>query len=246
MPTAQLVNGLGALGRAAAPVAADLLFEAPEDSGAATAAIHVLGRIGSPVAARALAHAVSEPMLDEPVEQRAFDELRKLWPLARPYILLTLKRHEHEDLPVRWFQLLAESEAMETVDMTLDEAMRHAGDPAFEEDLRTVLGFLPLARDPDTLPKILERLNDPDSPQEAAAMLEGFLKIWREPERGDAETPWRRRKHLASIHTRYRTAAQFADEGRIAEATSILNAILEQEPGYPFAAMLLGLCRPSE
>ena len=86
--------------------AADLLLESPEDGSAAERAIETLGSIQSAISARVLAHVISEPILEEDLEVKAYTYVRAMWPLPRPYIFYSLKPHAHEDIPFRWFQLL--------------------------------------------------------------------------------------------------------------------------------------------
>src|SRR5437773_521163 len=88
---------------------ADALFECLDDRSAVDAALNALGSIRSSVSARILAHLVSEPMLDEDLEAKAYELLLSMWPLPRHYILYSLKGHNHEDIPFRWFQLRIES-----------------------------------------------------------------------------------------------------------------------------------------
>ncbi|HEX5000312.1 MAG TPA: hypothetical protein VFY29_18970 [Terriglobia bacterium] len=242
----QLSGGLAAIGRPAVAPVADLLFDSPEDRTIASAAIDILAHIGSGPAARALAHAIAEPMLEEDVEQQAFERLQAMWSLPRHYMLATLRRHEHEDLPVRWFQLLAECGEVEVVERTLEEFARHGADPGYREDLATILGFLRRTGDPELPSKMLDALNDPRMDREAAEMLEGFLK--GDADSGRSPSPnstWSRRDRLAAIHTRYRAAAELADTGRVEEAAVALDRVLEEEPEYPFAAMLKRVLRLS-
>src|SRR5262249_13591950 len=63
--------------------AANTLLDSPYDREAAEASIHLLGSIRSAITARILAHAVSEPMLDEDLEMKAYGYLRAMWPLPR-------------------------------------------------------------------------------------------------------------------------------------------------------------------
>jgi hypothetical protein len=234
----ELLAGLTTLGPGAVAPAADLLFDL-ENPASARVAIEALGQIGSTPAARALAHAISEPMLDEDLEQLAFERLRALWPLPRHYMLVMLRRHEHEDLPVRWFQLFAECVELEAVDRTLEEFSRHAADPAHHEDLATILEFLRTSGDPAISAKIVDALNDQEMARDGVVMLEEFLKTWREPDSAAAaNNPWRRRARLDDVHRRYQAAAQLADAGRTPEAIAALDALLAEEPGYPFATML--------
>src|SRR4030095_6454064 len=101
--------------------AADLLFESTGDRSAAETALNVLCATRSPVCARVLAHAVSEPLLDEDLEARAFAALKASWPLPRHYMLYCLREHPHEDIPLRWFQLFVEVDELTTADLVLEE-----------------------------------------------------------------------------------------------------------------------------
>ena len=58
--------------------AADLLLESPEDRDAAERAIDILGTIHSATSARVLAHVVSEPMLEEDLEMKAYAYVRAI------------------------------------------------------------------------------------------------------------------------------------------------------------------------
>src|SRR5262245_37217052 len=82
--------------------AADLLFESTGDRSAAETALNVLCSNTSPVSARVLAHAISEPLLDEDLEARAFAALKSSWPSPRHYLFYNLRDHPHEDIPIRW------------------------------------------------------------------------------------------------------------------------------------------------
>ena len=106
-----------------APIA-DLLFDAPEDRRSAELALEALAAVPCPTAARILAHSVAEPVLEEELEERAFGVLKRLWPLPRRYMLYALQKHEHEDLPFRWFELLIDVNEISTTDRAIEELVK--------------------------------------------------------------------------------------------------------------------------
>src|SRR5262249_926855 len=73
--------------------AADVLFESAEDPAAAGAALDVLASTPSAISARVLTHAISEPILSEELETRAYEHVRSMWPLSRHFVLYSLKGH---------------------------------------------------------------------------------------------------------------------------------------------------------
>src|SRR5262249_31546934 len=152
--------------------AADLLLESPQDRSAAETSIDLLGSIRSAVSARVLAHVVSEPLLDEDLEMKAYNYLRAMWPLPRHYILYSLKPHTHEDIPFRWFQLLVDCDEPSAVDRILEELVAHANHLAYREDLRALVELLGQTRDPETEDKILQVLNSERAPRAAVEILE--------------------------------------------------------------------------
>jgi len=235
----RLAAELKALGSPAVGPAADILFKAPEDRHAATAAIDLLAAIGSAPAARVLAHIVSEPMLDEDLEERAFAALRGLWPLARPYVVYDVARHDHEDLPARWFQLLIETDDAEATDLVLEELRVHGADSVYHEDLSVLFELLLRSRDPEIQDRILDMMNDPRRPPAATSLLQDFLKRYIAPDPKTA-LPERRRefRRLKAVNDKYKAAAKLFDAGRRDEARQRLDEILALEPGYPFAVML--------
>jgi hypothetical protein len=170
-----LITELHRIGRAAAGPAADLLFEAPEDQIAAETAIDILAGIRSPVSARVLAHVVSEPMLEEDLEAKAFDALRSQWQFARHYMLYNLRSHTHEDLPYRWFQLLIDDNDPSAVDLVLEELQVHGANPTYHEDLSALVELLSNSRDPELEDKVLSMMNAQETPASVVAMLEGLL-----------------------------------------------------------------------
>jgi hypothetical protein len=221
---------------------ADALFECLDDRTAVDAALNTLGSIRSPVSARVLAHLVSEPMLEEDLEVKAYDLLRAMWPLPRHYVLYSLKGHDHEDIPFRWFQLLIESNESEAVDRILEELRAHADDPTLREDLLVLVELLSKSSDPETEDKIMQVLNDPETPRTASQMLEQFLKTApRFPSpRGDRSV-WKSQEQLQSVNKKYQAAARLFDAGRKEEAVQKIDALLKENSDYPFAKMLKGL-----
>ena len=195
---------------------ADALFECMDDRSAVEAALNTLGSIRTSVSARILAHLVSEPMLDEDLETKAYELLRGMWPLPRHYILYSLKRHNHEDIPFRWFQLLIESNEPEAVDRIIEELRAHADDPTFREDLLALIELLSRSSDPDMEDKIMQVLNDPQTPRPASEILEEFLKRSPLPRRAHADDsrlwdaqaqPTIRKQEVSSCSRDYSTPA---------------------------------------
>jgi hypothetical protein len=167
--------------------------------------------------------------------------LRAMWPLPRHYILYSLKRHNHEDIPFRWFQLLIESNEPEAVDRIMEELRAHADDPTFREDLLALIELLSQPSDPATEAKIMQVLNDPQTPRPASEMLEQFLKTSRpQPAKADSST-WTTPSRLQAAGKKYRAAAKLFDSGRRTEAIHMLDELLKAEPHYPFAVMLKNL-----
>jgi hypothetical protein len=160
----QLIAQLKTLGPAAIAPVADLLFASLDDRMTVEAALSLLGSTRTAVSSRIVAHLISEPMLDEDLEQRAYVLLQQMWPLPRHYILYSLKLHDHEDLPFRWFQLLVQCEEPSAVDRILDEIVVHADNGSFLEDLTALVELLRQSRDPDTEEKIMQLLNAEPTP----------------------------------------------------------------------------------
>ncbi len=221
---------------------ADALFDSLDDRTAVETALHNLGSIRSAVSARILAHLISEPMLEEDLEMKAYELVRSMWPLPRHYILYSLKAHNHEDIPFRWFQLLVECNAPAAVERILEEVRAHAEDPNFREDLLALIELLAKSADPATEEKIMQVLNDPEAPPEAVRMLEEFLKTSarHQPNRTDA-TLWEAHRRLQSANKKYQAVAKLLDSGRKADAVRKLDELLKEVPEYPFAVMLKGM-----
>lgn len=219
---------------------ADRLFESLDDRVAAEAAIDEIGSIRSPVSARVLAHVVSDPMLDEDLENKAYGLLRAMWPLSRHYILYSLKPHTHEDIPFRWFQLLVDSGEPSAVDRILEEVVVHGGDSNFREDLLALVQLLRRSLDPDIDGKIMQVLNSGEIRPAAVEMLETFLRDTKTRRHEDTKEtdPWTALDRLYTINKKYLSIAKMFDEGRKADARRKLDELLKEEPQYPFALML--------
>jgi hypothetical protein len=217
--------------------AADQLFDSLQDRGAAEKALDTLGAIRTPVSARVLAHVISEPMLDEDLETKAYGLVRAMWPLPRHFILYSLKPHAHEDIPFRWFQLLIDAGEPSAVDRILEEVLVHGNDPNFREDLLALVVLLGEARDPGVDEKIMEVLNSEETPASAAGLLRDFLKNTKTQRHNDTG-PWDRLDRVYAANKKYLAAARMFDEGRKADAARKLEELLQDAPEYPFALML--------
>ena len=231
------------IGQPAVGPVADLLFDSLDDRMTAETALAILGSTRSSVSARVLAHAISEPMLEEDLEMTAYAFLRAMWPLPRHYIFYFLKLHTHEDIPFRWFQLLMDSEEPAAADRILEEVVVHAENPDFREDLLALVELLRQSRDPNLEEKMMEMVNSPKTSRPAREIIEEFLKKSMRPVvRTDAvANPWENLGRLRAANKKYRAAAKLFDSGRKAESLRKLNELLEEEPRYPFAVMLKGL-----
>jgi hypothetical protein len=219
--------------------AADVLFDSPEDQAAAEAALDLLASIPSAISARVLTHAISEPLLSEELEKRAYEQVRSMWPLSRHYILYSLKSHAHEDLPFRWFQLLVDCDEASAVDRILEEFVVHGGDPNYREDLLALTELLSQARDPETEDKVVQLLNREETPRAVAEMLEGFLRNTKAQKHKDTETgPWAALERAYAANKKYLQAARLLDAGKKAEAQRALDELLKADPQYPLALML--------
>lgn len=218
---------------------ADALFESLDDRTAVETALNTLGSIRSAVSARILAHLISEPMIEEDLEMKAYGLVRSMWPLPRHYILYSLKAHNHEDIPFRWFQLLIESNEPDAVERILEEVRAHADDPTLREDLLALIELLSKSPDPAAEEKIMQVLNDPQTPPAAARMLEQFLKTsaWPQSSKPDAAV-WELHARLQSANKKYQAVAKLLDSGRKADAVHKLDELLKEAPGYPLAVML--------
>jgi hypothetical protein len=219
--------------------AADALFDSPDHRETARGAIDLLGSTRSAVSARILAHAVSEPMLDEDIESKAYEYLRAMWPLPRPYILYSLKSHAHEDIPFRWFQLLIDCDEPSAVDRILEELVVHGNDSRYQEDLLALVQLLGHAGDPETEDKILQVLNSSETPRAASDMVEEFLKDTQTRRRSTApNSVWAQLDRVYALNRQYLAAAEHFDAGRKAAARRSLDELLAEDPQHPLALML--------
>jgi len=221
-------------------VAADLLLESPEDRAAAERAIETLGSIQSATSARVLAHVISEPVLEEDLEMKAYTCVRTMWPLPRPYIFYSLKPHAHEDIPFRWFQLLIDCGEPSAVDRILEEVLAHAKHPDYQEDLLALVELLAQSRDPQTEEKILQVFNSGQAPSAAREILEGFLRRTDTRRQKDTQIaePWASLERLYTANKKYLAATKLFDSGDKAEAHRKLDELLRELPEYPLALML--------
>ncbi|HLQ78706.1 MAG TPA: hypothetical protein VK210_15210 [Terriglobia bacterium] len=236
-----LIENLVHIGRPAIGPTADILLlslESPEGRNAAETALAVLSSIRSSVSARVLAYVVSEPMLDEDLEARAYSALREFWLLARPFILYKLHSHAHEDLPFRWFQLLIEVDETSTTDLLYEEMRMHGDQPSYLEDLWALATLMARSRDPEIEDRVLEWINSPKMPQPVVPILEEFLKEYPRPNPKERPAAWVERSRLLDLNEKYVTASRLWDAGKKEDARRALAEILARDPGYPFALML--------
>ena len=236
----EMAKRLKAIGPPAVAPLADLLFDSPDNRMAAETALDLLGSIPSSVSARVLAHVVSEPMLEEDLEIKTYGLVRAMWPLPRRYIVYSLRPHTHEDIPFRWFQLLNDGNEPDAVDCILEEVLVHAEDPNYREDILALVELLRESRDPGMDDKVMQALNNPDTPQPAIEILEAFLKTPSQLARKrDVDPgPWARLDRLRAANKRYLAAARLFDAGRKADSSRKLDELLKEESRYPFALML--------
>jgi hypothetical protein len=224
--------------------AADLLFESTGDRSAAETALSILCGSASPVSARVLAHAVSEPLLDEDLEARAFSALKSSWPLPRHYMLYNLREHPHEDIPVRWFQLFVDVDERMTVELVLEELRAHGDSPRHQEDLAALMDTLQSCRDPEAEDKVLDAVNSPSTSPAVLALLRKFLEEHR-PFKSETPNAWTRHVRALVINRQYQDAAAAFDQGDREKALRLLHKILETDPDYPFAVMLRRVAQKS-
>ena len=219
--------------------AADLLLESPEDRSSVETALQILGSTQSVISARVLAHVISEPMLEEDLEMKAFSYVRAMWPMPRSYILYSLQPHAHEDIPFRWFQLLVDCDEPSVVDRILEEVLAHATDSNYREDLLALVELLAQARDPATEEKILQVLNSDGTSSQSREILEQFLRNTKmERQHTATAEPWASLDRLYAANRKYLAAARLFDSGRLTEADRKLDELLKELPRYPFALML--------
>jgi hypothetical protein len=225
--------------------AADALLDSPDDRAVAELSIDVLASARSAVSARILAYVISEPLLEEDLEMKAYEQLKQMWPLPRHYMLYSLKPHSHEDLPFRWFQLMIECDEPSGVDRILEEVVVHGSHPDFREDLIALVQLLDQARDPETEDKILQVLNNEKTPEDTGRILEGYLKNTKALRHKDAKGPWEGMDRVYASNRRYLAATRLFDAGKKPEAARAIEELLKDDPQYPFALMLKALLQGS-
>ena len=125
---------------------------------------------------RVLAHAISEPLLDEDLEARAFAALKSSWPSPRHYLFYNLRDHPHEDIPIRWFQLFVDVDELTTVELVLEELRAHGDNPDYREDLAALMEVLKgCAGSRRFEDKILDAVNSPAMNAAVVPLLRKFL-----------------------------------------------------------------------
>jgi hypothetical protein len=222
--------------------AADLLFESTSDRSASETALAVLCETPSPVSARVLAHAVSEPLLEEDLEMRAFEALKATWPSPRHYLFYNLRDHPHEDIPIRWFQLFVEVDELTTVELVLEELRAHGENPDYQEDLAALMETLGGCRDPEIEDKILGAINAPATNRAMLPLLSKFLEE-HGPVKTAAPNPWSRQAQMLELNQRYLSAAALLERGDRTQALMSLEEILATDPTYPLAVSLKEVIR---
>jgi tetratricopeptide (TPR) repeat protein len=222
--------------------AADLLFESTGDRSAAETALDVLCNSASPVSVRVLAHAISEPLLDEDLESRAFTTLKSSWPSVRHYLFYNLRDHPHEDIPIRWFQLFAEVDEVTTVELALEELRAHGDNPDYREDLAALTDVLKGSRDPQLEDKVLGAINAPSTSPAVVELLRKFLEEYR-PATSPGENPWSLNERAFELNQKYLSAAALFERGDYTQAGMALDELLASDPAYPFATGLKEILR---
>jgi hypothetical protein len=222
--------------------AADLLFESTGDRTSAEAALGVLCANPSAVSARILAHAISEPLLEEDLEARAFEALKAAWPSPRHYLFYNLREHPHEDIPIRWFQLFVEVDEPATVELVLEELRAHGENPGHQEDLAALMEVLHGCRDPELEEKILGTINGPSTSPAVLALLNKFLEE-HHPAQTAAPPAWALQRQLLELNQQYVAAASLFERGDQTQAMMALDEILATHPDYPFALALKEVIR---
>ena len=122
----------------------------------------------------------------------------------------------------------------------LEEVVVHSKDPTYREDLLALSALLERSNDPGAEDKVLDLLNSPNLPKEAAGILEVFLRNTESARRKErpADNPWDSLDRIYAANQRYLAAARMFDAGKKTEAKKLLEELLKDEPQYPFALML--------
>jgi len=224
--------------------AADLLFESTGDRSSAETALDVLCNSSSPVSVRVLAHAISEPLLDEDLETRAFASLKSSWPSPRHYLFYNLRDHPHEDIPIRWFQLFVDVDELTTVELVLEELRAHGDTPDYREDLAALMEVLKGSMDPQLEDKILGAINAPSTGEAVKSLLRKFLEEYQ-PKASDGSSKWSLSDRAFEVNQKYLAAAALFERGDYTQAAMALDEILAADPTYTFALSLKEILRKS-
>jgi hypothetical protein len=93
----------------------------------------------------------------------------------------------------------------------------------------------------------LQVVNSDQISPAARDMLDQFLRNTKAQIRkpSDPAGPWKTLDRLYTINRKYLAAAKLFDSGRRSEAAIKLDAILREQPAYPFALMLKALIQDS-
>ncbi len=174
-----LLERFRGIGSDGVPAVADLLFDSLEDPIRNNTALNLLSMIHTPVAAQVLAYTISEPILEEKQEEIARKILRELWPMALPYVLYNLRRHAHEDIPFRWFELLIDTDNTRAVDRILEEVVAHGRSDNYREDLLAILPLLDRSNDPGVAGKLLRLMTEDSLPKESVGLIEQWIETSR-------------------------------------------------------------------
>lgn len=176
--TPELESTLATLGRSAYGPMVEELAEAEENSAVSDVMVRVLAQIGSPAAYRILAHLIEQPSLNEALENTVAGILKDHWPDVRAYVLFRLRKHDHEDLPLRWFELLHECGEREGEDLALDEIVTHAAESQHREDLNHLASLLLAKGSPSVPEKILSLMNESHVSGQARKVLDNLIQNW--------------------------------------------------------------------
>jgi hypothetical protein len=121
--------------------------------------------------------------------------------------------------------------------MILEEMIVHGENPAYVEDLKVIIELLRLSKDPEVEEKVMALINSADTPRESKEYLQDFISNFH-PSPQPKDNPWSRAARLDALNKRYVAATKLLDSGKSTETLRSLDAILSDEPGYPFAVAL--------
>jgi hypothetical protein len=77
--------------------------------------------------------------------------------------------------------LLIESDEAAAAELVYEEMRAHGSQPNYHEDLWALTSLMTRSRDPEIMDKVIEWINNPNTPQPVAPMLQEFLKEYRRP-----------------------------------------------------------------